>query len=300
MNSAFIHLVPSELASPRPHVASQLLDDGYGLIGALPALRVVLDPAAELLVEGGVLGARSLPGRLNELFIGAQGDVFHGTRPPSVHANCVYEDPAAASGGMLLKQRIDHPAEFCFYFGAAAVPLGMAQARSIRLVETSCAAIASWPWWHNAVGTPSRPRLSTSHHAGTVGAIQQLGRLPDAACAYWSRASSGSWVGTEPYLVVRPKPRASTYDVPSPLMGPGGSFDKRPPVRYFLPRRGRSACGERPARRNNFRCVFTSLSLSPRAGSGVSPGTTSGRAPVAGSGQVGALMMIVSTSGPCW
>jgi len=49
-----------------------LFNHGHGFIGALPALGVVGQPAAELLVQSGLLGARPLAGGLDQPFIGTK------------------------------------------------------------------------------------------------------------------------------------------------------------------------------------------------------------------------------------
>ena len=73
---ALIHLFPAELAA-HLKLAPQLRHHFVAAMQALLRLRVVGQPAPELLVERGVLGTRPLPGGLDEAFVGAEGDVFH-------------------------------------------------------------------------------------------------------------------------------------------------------------------------------------------------------------------------------
>jgi hypothetical protein len=72
--SALVQLVSGESPAARTKLGSQVFDDARGQVDASSAAGVVGEPAAELLVQRGVLGARPLAGSLDELCVGAQGD----------------------------------------------------------------------------------------------------------------------------------------------------------------------------------------------------------------------------------
>src|SRR3989442_13969081 len=76
-HSALIHFIPCELASD-PHLATQRANDLVIALQAVLVARVIGEPMAELLVQGGVLGSRALAGSLDQLFIGTQRNVLHG------------------------------------------------------------------------------------------------------------------------------------------------------------------------------------------------------------------------------
>ena len=89
MKSTLIHFFARELAPARAQFAAQLLDDRHGLVGLLLPARVILQPAPEFLVQRGVACPRLGAGRLDEMLVGAEGDVAHGCvstiRVGSVH-----------------------------------------------------------------------------------------------------------------------------------------------------------------------------------------------------------------------
>ena len=74
--SALIHFFPGELA-PDLQLAAQLLHDFVVTLHALARVGVVRKPAAELLVQSGVLGTRALTRSLDQTLPGTQGDIFH-------------------------------------------------------------------------------------------------------------------------------------------------------------------------------------------------------------------------------
>jgi hypothetical protein len=90
--SALIHLFPRELAAnvqPAPKRRHHLVIAMHARL----RLGVVGQPLPELFVQGGVLGASSLTGGLNELLVSAEGDVLHGS---SVHGIRVHGDQGCA------------------------------------------------------------------------------------------------------------------------------------------------------------------------------------------------------------
>ena len=81
MKSTLIHFFARELAPTRAQFAAQFLDDRHGLVGLLLPACVILKPAPELLVQSGVARPRLGAGGLDEVLIGAEGDVAHGCSP---------------------------------------------------------------------------------------------------------------------------------------------------------------------------------------------------------------------------
>ena len=74
--SALVHLFAAELAA-HLQLAAQLHHHVVAALQALLSVRVIGQPATELLVERGVLGPRALPSCLDEALVGAESDVFH-------------------------------------------------------------------------------------------------------------------------------------------------------------------------------------------------------------------------------
>src|SRR5580693_2764549 len=89
--SAFIHLLTREAAPPGAQLATQLVDHRQGCVSFLLALSVFAQPASELLVQCGVLGPRAGACGCDQVFVGAQGDVLHGSLPytTTVYTNVV-------------------------------------------------------------------------------------------------------------------------------------------------------------------------------------------------------------------
>ena len=77
MKSPLVHHVPGEPSASRSRILLETLYNLHRAVDATILPHVLLEPSAKLLVERGLLGTCTFSSGLDELSVGAQGDVLH-------------------------------------------------------------------------------------------------------------------------------------------------------------------------------------------------------------------------------
>src|SRR5690606_13568904 len=96
--SPLIHLVPRELVAPGASVHGEVAQDRLALGECPLRAGIPLQPAAELLVQGGVLPAGAGAGALDEGLVGGERDVLHARRIALVYTSCTRVTLASTPG----------------------------------------------------------------------------------------------------------------------------------------------------------------------------------------------------------